>query len=135
MTTFGLYWREILYYFYIRRTIKKEKKKGDIWNTLRLRADWVGRIYTVINLRKEDVGEEDLVKRAKIADKIKPINDYLVSLDMTEIVFPAIQQLSDQSFLIVYSPIFRKFTWIRTIWYLIVLGAIITGAIYGIKLL
>ena len=127
-STFKLYWREIANWFYIGRTIRKQKKK-DTWYTLNLRSDWVNRIYTVVNIRKEDVGDADEIKKAKVFELIMPINKYIKSLDMHEIVYPVIEQLSDQSYLIVYVPIFEKFTVLRTLKYLFVIGISITAII------
>jgi len=112
-----LYLREINNYFYIQRTIKKQKET-DQWVALKLRSDWIGRIYTVINIRKEDVGEEDTVKRARVFEKIIPLNSYLKKLDLHEIVYPAIEQITDRSYLIVYSPLFTTITILRTLKYL-----------------
>jgi len=114
---FYLYLREINNYFYIRKTIKKQKQ-SDQWYALKLRSDWIGRIYTVINLRKEDVGEEETVKRSRVFEKIVPINSYLKKLDLHEILYPAVEQLTDRSYLIVYSPLFRTITILRTLKYL-----------------
>ncbi len=130
--TIYLYFREILNYFYIRKIIKKEKNT-ETWNVLNLRSDWVGRIYTVINLRKEDLGEQDEVKRFRLGEMMKPINSYLRSLYLHEIIYPAIEQLSEQSYLIVYSPLFNKFTLLRTIKYIIVITVIILGIIFGLQ--
>lgn len=130
--TIYLYFREILNYFYIRKIIKKEKNT-ETWNVLNLRSDWIGRIYTVINLRKEDLGEQDEVKRFRLGEMMKPINSYLRSLYLHEIIYPAIEQLSEQSYLIVYSPLFNKFTLLRTIKYIIVITVIILGMIFGLQ--
>lgn len=122
--TLYLYIRELLNYRYIFRTIKKEKETEQ-WKSLKLRADWVGRMYTVLNLRKEDTGEEDTVKRARVFELMSPCNNYIKKLDLWEIVFPAIEQITPQSYLVVYSPLFRTVTIIRTIKYLIALGGLI----------
>jgi hypothetical protein len=123
-----LYIREILNYFFIHRIIRKEIKK-EIWNSLKLRYDWVGRIYTVVNIKKEDIGEDQTIKNIKVYDLIKPINSYLKSLDLHEIVYPAIEQLSERSYLVVYSPLFKNFTIFRTIKYLLVLGIILFASL------
>jgi hypothetical protein len=124
-----LYVREIINYIFIRRTIKKQLKTEQ-WKSLQLRADWVGRIYTVLNIRKEDVGETDTVKRAKVFELMIPVNTYIKSLDLHEIVFPAIEQISDQSYLVVYSPIFKIFTILRTLKYMLYIGALVYLSTY-----
>ena len=119
-----LYIREIINYLYIRRIIKKESSTEQ-WQALKLRADWVGRIYTVLNIRKEDAGEEDTVKRAKVFELMLPLNNYIKKLDLHEIVFPAIEKQSDRSYLVVYSPLFRTITFFRTVKYIFWLSVFI----------
>ena len=119
-----LFFREILNYFFIRKSIRKERK-SETWLKFKLNADWIGRIYVVLNLRKEDVGEEDLVKRAKIFEMMSPINLYIKKLDLHEIVFPSILKKSEQSYLIIYTPIFNYFSIIRLTKYLIFICALI----------
>lgn len=106
---FYLACREIINYFYIKRVVRKNKKTHT-WESLGLRVDWVGRIYTVLNLRKEDLGDDDRVQRTRLLEMMIPINKYLKSLDVHEIMFPAIEKKSDISYLLVYSPLFKKFT-------------------------
>lgn len=118
---FYLYLREINNFFYILRTIKRERLTNQ-WAALNLRADWVGRIYTVINLRNEDVGENDTIKRARVYEQMLPINNYIKTLDLHEIVFPAIEQQSERSYLVVYSPLFKSITFFRTLKYLFIVG-------------
>jgi len=124
-----LAFREVVNFFYIKRTARKNKNTPT-WQSFKLRVDWVGRIYTVINLRKEDTGDDDMVKKARLMEQMMPINKYLKTLDLHEIMFPAIEQKSDRSFLVVYSPLFDKFTILYFFRILIILGLLITGVFY-----
>ena len=124
-----LFIREIINYRFILSTIKKQKV-SEQWNALKLRADKLGRIYTVINIRKEDVGESDMVKRSRVFEYILPINNYMRKLDLHEIVFPAIEQVTPQSYLIVYSPMFKTITVLRTLKYLIYVSLFIYIAMH-----
>lgn len=121
--------REIQNWFYIKSTINKEKKNpSSKWHEYKLRSNWYGRIYTVISLREEDMGEEEMVRNWRAMEKMRPINDYLVTLDFTELVFPSIEQVpNSQSYLVVYSPIFNKFTTRRAILYLSIFATAIGG--------
>lgn len=114
-----LAWREVLNWFFIRRTIRKNLKNQD-WEKFGLRTGYVGQIYTVISLRKEDMGEEEMVQRMKIVQKIEPMNKYLESLDLAEIVYPEIVKLPEsRSWLIVYWPLWRFFSLWRLIFQII----------------
>lgn len=131
-TRFYLAAREVLNYFFIKRVARKTKKTST-WQSFGLRVDWVGRIYTVLNLRKDDVGDDDLVKKTKLLEMMSPINKYLKSLDLHEIMFPAIEQKSDRSYLIVYSPLFNHFTILYFFRILLILSAIGNGIYFIIK--
>lgn len=122
--------RELKNWFFIRSTIKKEKRKPDsLWNQFKLRNNWFGRIYTVISLREEDTGEELMIQNWKAMEKMRPINEYLSSLDFKEIVYPSIEKIPDsRSYLIVYSPRFNHLSF----WKLFFVGLTIVSLIFGI---
>jgi hypothetical protein len=113
-----LIYRELKNYLYLRQVIREESSKvNSPWNNFKLRANWYGRIYTVISLREEDMGEEEAVIRWKAMEVMRPINEYLTTLDLQEIIFPSIEAIPEtRSFLVVYSPLFKQFTvgWVFT---------------------
>lgn len=120
-------YRDILNFLYIKRTCKKHLE-DEAWVENRLRVDWVGRIYTVINLTDSDLGEMEQVREAKVIMRMKPINTYLESLDMQEIVYPSIEKINDQSYLLVYSPLFYGLSW----WYVIKVLGILGAGIWAL---
>ena len=130
MKKLKLIYREIANYIFLQKTLQKEiTNPNSLWNKYRLRKNWYGRIYTVISLREEDMGEEEVVRNWRAMESMRPINEYLTSLDLQEIVFPSIEQIPEsRSYLVVYSPIFRYLTarWIffRTL-FLTIIGFII----------
>jgi len=108
---------EIQNWFFVKKVIKKHSKTAD-WQKYNLRADWVGRIYTVINPQSPgDDGDTMEVLCIKYAERLKPMNIYLDSLGLGESVTPAYEQIEDtKSFVFVYTPIFRVITLWRIIW-------------------
>ncbi len=127
--------REIQNYFFLKKIIKSCKSQpSSRWNQLNLRNDWLGRIYTVVNLREEDMGEEPFVQDFKATQLIKPINEYLASLDLTEIIFPSLEKIPDsRSYLIVYSPLFKQFTFSWVFWKLVWISIITVATVISIK--
>lgn len=125
--------REIVNFFYIKRTAKK-KLKDPTWQSFGLRVDWVGRIYTVLNLRKEDLGDEEIVIRTKLIERMSPINKYLKTLDMAEIIYPSLEKITERSYLLVYSPIFKHFTILYLIRILFIIAMLLVGSFYLIPL-
>jgi hypothetical protein len=103
--------REIANYFFILKTIDKNSR-AETWEEYKLRADLIGRIYTVISLREEDMGEMDEVKRFKVIERLRPLNEYLTSLGLQEILVPNISEIeSSRSYLVTYTPLFNQFSW------------------------
>jgi hypothetical protein len=104
----GLY--EVRNWFYIRKVIKRNRDTEQ-WKNLNLRNGWVGQIYTVISLRKEDMGEEGTLQKMRVIERIEPTNKYLESLDLSEIIYPEMVKLEDsRSWLIIYWPLWQHFS-------------------------
>lgn len=119
---------DIKNYFFIKKTIKKNKNSVE-WQKYKLRSDWVGRIYTVINLPPEVIYSPDApqeIRPAYILEESKPINEYLTVLNLQEIIIPEIRPIPDSiSYLVVYSPYFQRLS-LRWIFYRICLILVIS---------
>lgn len=117
--------KEIKLYREYLREVRKESLDSPEWSRLKLRKDWIGRIYTVFNLPPEVTRSPDFPKYARpgfVFDQIKPINDYLTKLRLQELISPSITPIEgtdEESFLIIYSFVFRQISWM---WILIVLA-------------
>jgi hypothetical protein len=102
---------DIRNYFFLRRVTKKNSDTIE-WNKLKLRVDWLGRIYTVVNLPPEVIYSPDApeeIRPAYVLEESKPINEYLTRLNLQEILSPEIKPIPESiSYLIVYSPYFQK---------------------------
>lgn len=107
--------RDLKNYYDLRKIIKKEAQNSPVWSKNNLRYDWIGRIYTVVNLPPEVTKSPDLPKEAWVGyalEDSKPINEYLTSLNLQEIIVPEYTQIPDtESVLIVYRPYFRELGW------------------------
>jgi len=97
---------------------KKESFDSPIWAKLNLRRDWVGRVYTVINLPPEVTNSPDFPDDAKPAwvfEECKTINQYLLKLNLHELItvtFKPIEGTANNSFLVIYSFLWREFTFL-----------------------
>jgi len=122
--------REFFLFREFLKQISNEEKNSVVFQKFNLRIDWVGRIYTVINLPKEVTESPDLPKDSRpafVLEDIKPINDYIKSIQLEELVtlvFKPIPGTNDDSFLVIYSFLFREFTW-RWIFSILILWSII----------
>lgn len=121
--------KDINNYFFLRRIIKREMLNSPLWSKNNLRVDWIGRIYTVVNLPPEVTMSPDLPKElwpAYLIDQSKGLNEYLTSLNLHEIIIPEYKEIPESSsYLLIYYPYFRNFTkwWVisRTIFWTSVL--------------
>jgi hypothetical protein len=120
--------KDISNYRFILKTIKKCKGTTE-WDNLKLRADWIGRIYTVVNLPPEVIHSPDApqeIRPAYVLEESRPVNEYLTKLNLQEIILPAIEPVPETlSYLIVYTPYFQKLSikWLfyRILWILLIL--------------
>lgn len=107
--------REIQNYFYQLSVIRKHKKTPE-WTKHKLRVNWFGTIGTVINLPPDVFQGEEIYYQVYLIEQMKPINRYLETLNLHEIIYPRTYNLVDPSkgeyaFLIKYKPLFVEFTW------------------------
>jgi hypothetical protein len=101
-------------YFFLRKTIKTNMTSIE-WERFKLRVDWIGRIYTVINLPPEVVHSPDApeeIRPAYILEESRPLNEYLTKLNLQEILIPEIEAIPESiSYLLLYRPYFQKLSW------------------------
>lgn len=109
--------REVRLYFDYLKQIKEERKSSAQFDKFKLRIDWIGRLYTVVNLPAEVTESPDLPRESRpafVLEEIKPINDYLKQLKLEELVtlsFKPIKDTNDDSFLVIYYFLFQELTW------------------------
>ena len=121
---------DIRNYFFIKNLIKKNKGTVE-WEQYKLRVDWLGRIYTVVNLPPEVIYSPDSpeeIRPAFVLEESRPLNEYLTRLNLQEIVMPSISPIPNSfSYLLVYSPYFQRLStrWVvyRTMLLLVILWA------------
>ncbi len=110
--------KEISNYFFLRRQIRRNKDTED-WKKLKydLRVNLTGVIYTVINLPPEVLSGEEVYWRHYIIEETKPINDYLATLNLSEIIRLEIKRIDKKNsfaYLVRYKPLFKdlSFWWL-----------------------
>jgi hypothetical protein len=110
--------KEISLYREFIGQIKSEEINSPLWSRRNLRRDYLNRVYTVINLPPEVLLSNDLPKEARpsfVLSEIKPINDYLKSLNLEELLtlwIDPVKGTNEESYLVVYQFVFREISWI-----------------------
>jgi len=110
--------KELNNLFFIKRTIRKNKNTEE-WKKHNLRVGYFGIIYTVINLPPEVYESEAQYYQLYVIEQLKPINEYLATLNLQEVVTMGLENKCDKeagvfAFGIRYVPLFRDFsiTWL-----------------------
>jgi hypothetical protein len=105
-----LMWLELKAFIYFKRTVKAASKTKE-WNDLQLRYSG-NKIAGIINLREEDMAEEEVVRNFKATIEARKFHEYLAdSLDFKEIVYPHMRHIEDtRSYLILYTFEFEHIT-------------------------
>jgi hypothetical protein len=122
--------RELRVYSQYRSTVKDESMNSPLWTRLRLRHDWLGRIYTVVNLPPEVTQSRDFpvdARPAYVFEEIKSVNDYLTKLNLQEIITPVLKPLPEtngDSYLVIYYFFFRHLSWLWILRFLLEVTAI-----------
>ena len=123
--------RELFLFRDYLKQIRNEEKNSVVFSKFNLRIDWIGRIYTVINLPKEVTESPYLPKDSRpafVLEEIKPMNDYIKSINIEELVtllFKPIPGTNDDAFLVIYHFLFRELTW----------GWVITRSLFWIAII
>ena len=95
-----------------------------------LRIDWLGRVYTVINIKEEFRNQPDLVQQSLVFQELKPANDILMRYGLSDYAFPEIRKVEDSfSFLIILYPETDYFNFWRWLWNTLFLGILITSIV------
>ena len=125
--------REIRIYFEYLNQIRLESVNSPKWSKLKLRKDWIGRIYTVINLPPEVTQSPDFPKEARpafVMEESRAINEYLTEINLQELLtvgFKPIEENGGDSYLVIYYYLFRELTWM----WILTRSLFWTGAIYA----
>jgi len=127
--------KEIRLYREYSRIIRKEEAESPVWKRRNLRRDSLNRVYTVINLPLQVLASVDLPRESRpsfVIQELKPINEYLKSLNLEEIITMWIEPVAgtdEESYLIVYQFLFRHITWLWVLRFILELG-VISGLLY-----
>lgn len=110
--------RELRIYAQYRFTVREESINSPFWVRLRLRYDWLRRIYTVVNLPPEVTMSREFpvdARPAYVFEELKGVNDYLTRLNLQEIITPVLKPIPEtngDSYLVVYYFFFRYLSWV-----------------------
>lgn len=101
------YWKEFftdlkIWYRYRKAAVKNEA----FLNEKGLRVDWLGRIYTVVNLPEEvENNNIPMVQQGWVLGQLRPINEVLLKIGLADYSYPSINSIEGSAaYLVVMWP-------------------------------
>lgn len=109
-----MYWikllQEIRIWLITRRVAKRNQETLDEFD---LRVDWVGRIYTVINL-PEEVATQPYSQQPYVLGQLRKYDEVLLRLQLSDVLFPEFEKIpGEDAYLLVLTPEREYLTWLR----------------------
>lgn len=96
------FFKELIYIYKYRKaalSVKKELEEAG------LRVDNLGRIYTVINLAPEVIGQPELMEQSYVLQQLSPLTQILMKYGMADSSFPDLRKIEgSDSYLIILYP-------------------------------
>ena len=100
------YWKEFSIDFNIWRKYRKiaRQSKEDLAKN-EMRVDYLGRIYTVINMPEEVINNQEVVQQGWVIQQLGPMNTVLQQIGLNDYAYPDIVKIpSSDSYLVVMYP-------------------------------
>jgi len=118
-----IYWirliKEIRMWYRFARITKSQRTYLEENN---MRVDWLGRIYTVINMPEEIANNQQRVQEGWVISQLKPMNTVMDKIGVADVIFPEMERIPDPgtaAFLIAMYPNFEEISFWKVIWNII----------------
>jgi|688.fasta_scaffold322791_3 hypothetical protein len=80
-----------------------------------VRVDWVGRLYTVINL-PEEVASQPYSEQPYVLSQLRKYDEILLRLQLSDVLYPEFEKIPGESaYLLVLTPEMEYLDWLRFI--------------------
>jgi hypothetical protein len=100
-----------------------------------LRVDWVGRLYTVVNLPDEII-QNPYLEETYVIQQLREYDKILITLGLADVVYPEFSKIEGEAaYLLVLYPESDYLNWSRFIFNFFLTAAIITGLSFGVAYL
>ena len=138
MKDFILWWprffKEAWITYKFRRNVKSIEE--ELEEQANLRVDWIGRVYTVINIKEEFQTQPDLIQQSIVFKELAPANQVLIQYGLSDLAYPTIERLEGSpSFLVTLYPDNEYFRIPSFLLSSVVTTALGFGSYYGINYL
>ena len=106
MKDFLLFWpRFIKESYFMHKYRKIAKSLAPELAEVGCRVDWLGRIYTVVNIKEEFRSQPDLVQQSIVFQALAKPNEVLLKNGLSDVTYPEIEKIKgSDSYLVVMYP-------------------------------
>ena len=115
-----IYWirlfKELRMWYRFARITKSQRTYLEENN---MRVDWLGRIYTVINMPEEVANNQQRVQEGWVLSQLQPMNAVMDKVGVADVVFPEMSRIPEQgtaAFLVAMYPNFEEIGFWKLIW-------------------
>jgi hypothetical protein len=99
-------YKEIRTWWIFRKT---SFKNVELLNSNDLRVDFIGRIYTVVNLPEEVAGASQEVHHAYVLQNITNFGKVMMQIGLADVVYPEIEKVKNSpAYLVIMWPVFER---------------------------
>ena len=132
------YWVELyreIRIFYIFRKVAYEHEKM-LEEEHKLRVDWLGRIYGVINIPEEVEGAATQIQEAYVLQAITNYGKVMLKIGLADVMYPEIEKIpGSPAYLVVLWPEYEALSFWRIIGNIIRTGIIVTALYFLIRVI
>ena len=123
------YWQEFFIDLRIWWRYRKAARKAEeLLMQNNMRVDWLGRIYTVINMPEEVLNNQEMVQQGWVIQQLKPLSEILMKIGLSDYAYPEINRVpSSASYLIVMYPEIDALNPWRMLWNFLITGFLLWG--------
>jgi len=131
------YWKEFFIDLKIWRRYRKIVRKDEAMLLKNgMRVDWLGRVYTIINMPEEVINNQEMIQQGWVIQQLGPLNEILMKLGVNDYAYPEISKVPNaNAYLIVMYPEIDTLNPWRILWNILGLGIITVLLVLGYRLL
>jgi hypothetical protein len=129
------YWSEFFSEIKIWWRFRKAAQQSEkLLNDNGMRVDWLGRIYTIVNMPEEVQTNMEVVQQGWVIGQLKPMNTVLFQIGIADYAYPSISKVPDSaSFLVVMWPELDNLNIWKFLWQSMVTALIVTSIYWAIQ--
>ena len=129
------YWSEFFSEIKIWWRFRKAAQQSEkLLNDNGMRVDWLGRIYTIVNMPEEVQTNMEVVQQGWVIGQLKPMNTILFKIGIADYAYPSISKVPDSaSFLVVMWPELDNLNIWKFLWQSMVTALIVTSIYWAIQ--